>query len=947
MAISDIINRIKTAVYGKEVRENIANGIETVYNRQDEAIEIANQAKAKVEANDNRIDNLVNAPEGKDLEIQDLKFDEVNNIQYASAGERVNKINEQLNEKAKQSDLSETNTNVANIGNQINNIIAHNGDGVKDTELIQARGNGVVLNDRLMPMDANGVFYDGAEENGNATYVLNTSNLKGWGAIVSTTLSQITQIVLKRNTQYSLNYGSITNITVRLIELNSSSSLSGGTVIQEFSVPIATWTALANNQDLVLALTTPYTVVAGKYYAVTVFSTVGVDIAHVNETGGTNSQYVKGYMCQENTNTTYTATTNKSGLYFRLNQSTNPTKLIKIKGKQIKEHDDAIKSLQTQQTSNTNDIALIKKVGTYDKNSEENGSGGYINSLAVGTAKGWGAIVQTALTQIVQIAVKRSSTTIKSSYTSTSVTVNLYETDSATSISSARLIQSFSIPIAEWLALTNGQEKILVLTTPYTTITGKYYAVTVFANETVDVQQVGTYSGGGITIPTTENYKYGIWTSSSDAANSYVSTSGGAYGVYCKLYSALQSDIYVKFKGEQIKEHNEAIKTLQNDVTVLKGTKSKPYKNVYHNDFTSTSDFSVENWTIDTINKKAQPTALGGYVNNVLTNYLKLNKLYEADKRIARFITTLYSDTVLNVHFMRTITTGAVPNESMYSIDVPNKLLKMFSNVNRYITNTVVASKVVPFNIVSGNKYIIEVEKDDYTFYIRIIDFKTGEKCELSLQGWSGGTQIQYYALTWGAGVTPPIVHELNVAIMNEPLVCFVGDSITEGLGMSNLSGDDSLANRFAEMLRNKIGNCLISAGSSDTIDTVIAKFDSEFSKIKPKILFVTIGTNGTNASNALEKYQQIKSLCDNNGIELILNHIPCASNVATYDYITRNNTIDQVGVLGCKFDVATAINNEVSQGYNASFFGDGIHPNYTGSIAMYNRVKIDCNFNI
>lgn len=101
MNFADTVNKIRNAIYGKDVRSSIADGIETVYNRQNEAIDIANTAKAKVDANDGRIDNLVNAPEGKDLEVQDLKFDSVNNIQYASAGARVNKINSDLTERAK------------------------------------------------------------------------------------------------------------------------------------------------------------------------------------------------------------------------------------------------------------------------------------------------------------------------------------------------------------------------------------------------------------------------------------------------------------------------------------------------------------------------------------------------------------------------------------------------------------------------------------------------------------------------------------------------------------------------------------------------------------------------------------------------------------------------------------------------------------------------------
>jgi hypothetical protein len=90
-------DQIRTEANAKTMRGLIADGINENKSIADNASATASEAKTKVEANDNRIDNIVNAPVGKDLEVQDLRFDEINNIQYGSAGERVNKINASLN----------------------------------------------------------------------------------------------------------------------------------------------------------------------------------------------------------------------------------------------------------------------------------------------------------------------------------------------------------------------------------------------------------------------------------------------------------------------------------------------------------------------------------------------------------------------------------------------------------------------------------------------------------------------------------------------------------------------------------------------------------------------------------------------------------------------------------------------------------------------------------
>lgn len=70
----------------------------TALNQSTNAFNQSTDALNKVNANDSRINNLFNTPSGKDLELQDLRYDSVNNVLYSSAGERVNSITSQLND---------------------------------------------------------------------------------------------------------------------------------------------------------------------------------------------------------------------------------------------------------------------------------------------------------------------------------------------------------------------------------------------------------------------------------------------------------------------------------------------------------------------------------------------------------------------------------------------------------------------------------------------------------------------------------------------------------------------------------------------------------------------------------------------------------------------------------------------------------------------------------
>jgi lysophospholipase L1-like esterase len=411
--------------------------------------------------------------------------------------------------------------------------------------------------------------------------------------------------------------------------------------------------------------------------------------------------------------------------------------------------------------------------------------------------------------------------------------------------------------------------------------------------------------------------------------------------------------------GQNLDDLTASVNTNASDINDLKNklTKSSFHKSVYTEDFSTVkSDWINSGWTIDTANKQAYPNGVGGLIVNsttgvtALTNYLRLNKQYNADKRIMSAKVILYADTVVNLHFVRT-TDNSGEGESWYQIDVPNKKLTMYKTDTDTrgvsLTLTSAQKNITEFNFVAGNKYMIEVEKDNWDFTLRLYDMLSANVSEVTVSGWDAGRQNNTYAFSLQSGTAFKLT-SFDVSIINNPSVIFYGDSITEGVGMSSIdpTNNNRLENAWAYVLKDIIGNSINSGMGGDTSDGVIARLQSEAQFLNPKFVVVTIGTNGGTGTNTQAKYQQIINLCNSMGTTLILNHIPAnySGSVVGGNAIAVNQLIDSLGVkVGCKFDVATSINHDPSQGDDSSLFiGDNTHPNYLGAAEMIKRVYID-----
>lgn len=369
----------------------------------------------------------------------------------------------------------------------------------------------------------------------------------------------------------------------------------------------------------------------------------------------------------------------------------------------------------------------------------------------------------------------------------------------------------------------------------------------------------------------------------------------------------------------------------------------KQYKKIYSSDFVNgISEYTNKGWDLHDDGYMV-PGDVGGFVDTTLINYFRLNKEYACDKRVMRAKVSLFQDTVMNIHGIR-YDGNFGEGDSLYQVDVENGLMKMYKSGNNYrgvLLDTVSASTAI--SITNGREYIVELEQDNYTFYFRLIDTITTDVTECSVVGWDAGRQLDHYAFTLQSG-TPYHLHSVDVYAMNRPKVMFMGDSITEGVGMSSLTGDNTFANRWAEIMRQKIGNCMLSGEGGCTIDNILQRVESEVAMVTPDYVVVTIGTNGGASTNTLEKFERLVARLKAIGVTPIINHISYYGN--DNRSVEVNTIIDQLdrSVIGCMFDVATAVDYDLDKGCDGSLFiGDNCHPNHKGSARMVSRFHVDC----
>ena len=262
--------------------------------------------------------------------------------------------NSQIKEKANQDKVNQ-------IEARISDIVAHNGDGTKDSEIIDARGGATSLGVRLNAMDYNGYVTNTSDENtgGNVNksfetpVYINSGAFNGWGCIMSVDLVEI----------YSIGFmkykGSITsNLKIEFGYNAKSEGINVNTcvVLETLTITTDEWNNLSDNTVIKKYLSTPINTEADKNYFARIITPSGdnaqvMQIGH-NSTSGddiTTSEYFVAGLYSNNGGATWSNGSSKYSTYLEMydrDYVEKPNKLIKIIPSQTPELTKKVKLIE-------------------------------------------------------------------------------------------------------------------------------------------------------------------------------------------------------------------------------------------------------------------------------------------------------------------------------------------------------------------------------------------------------------------------------------------------------------------------------------------------------------------------------------------------------------------------------------------------------------------------
>lgn len=160
------------------------------------------------------------------------------------------------------------------------------------------------------------------------------------------------------------------------------------------------------------------------------------------------------------------------------------------------------------------------------------------------------------------------------------------------------------------------------------------------------------------------------------------------------------------------------------------------------------------------------------------------------------------------------------------------------------------------------------------------------------------------------------------------------GDSITYGQG-------NSINDTWSYKLAKYLENSFVSGLSGGQISQVISRLTTECKSQIPNYVIICIGTNGGNTTSNLN---EVISLCKKYGSTPILCTTPQLRRNTGISYTNQTiiNVAKSNNIPVVRFDIATSLNYDLSQGQDESQFHDSVHPNAQGGENMYNRLFID-----
>lgn len=259
-----------------------------------------------------------------------------------------------------------------------------------------------------------------------------------------------------------------------------------------------------------------------------------------------------------------------------------------------------------------------------------------------------------------------------------------------------------------------------------------------------------------------------------------------------------------------------------------------------------------------------------------------------------------------------------------------------------YNNSTGSLAEEISIGNVNGNGYTIKLERIDRAIKGTLFNEKTGMSVSVTSNDGTGSSAglnaagKMFDSPIFYVGSGSVYLKNASATCLVRPKVLFVGDSITQG---AHTDYDKT----WSVMAGEYFGNCLTGGRGSGDIWCCLNQVRSIVPVIKPKAVVVTIGTNNTYNQMSDDGFKALYASIVN--VIKSVGAIPIVNNIVACDSRTNavtqaNNVITSLNEMGCRFDLATSINNVWADGENTSYYyTDLVHLNDSGNELLYNII--------
>ncbi|SHH68677.1 Lysophospholipase L1 [Chryseobacterium oranimense] len=317
-------------------------------------------------------------------------------------------------------------------------------------------------------------------------------------------------------------------------------------------------------------------------------------------------------------------------------------------------------------------------------------------------------------------------------------------------------------------------------------------------------------------------------------------------------------------------------------------------------------------------------------------NGVIINKQYNLGQRFIELKVKFSSNTKFYIG------TQYSENNVGKAFSIIDSVAKTITIYNIDSTSSVATTTTFTFDIIDGREYVLRLYKLNNLTKVEFIDPFTGNKSSAQV---SQLGQFDKYKFGFVSSTASPVISSIAVKsiITERPFIGFYGDSITEGNTVGTSANTPYYKDRFANLIGSKLNKSYyVSGRSAGTIDGVLSRVQNELPYLRPKYVFITIGTNGGNTD---AKLNQLVEFCESYDCKVILNLIPLYDSSTASKNSMIQTVVDARKLLSVKMNVATSVNADGVTKDNALFANESgvyIHPNVAGNQKIYERSLID-----